>query len=231
MAGYGWDEYDVRTGGKHTVRDVQNHLDLTTQFVKVPGGEHGGNWGVRINGRLRDDAPPNMASTIVIYAGMEGSGLIQPGNAYEELGYKDTVELNGASEELGGFKMEITKGPSLNGHPISTHRSYRSRPLDRTMVKSHRVADHAVWQAKAILFQELQQSLESYTEEYGQENLPHPSQVFTIGTNEPQLGNFHLVQKVFRGNFQVMKLLPNFLTYSYIASLTFCTLLLPLLNR
>lgn len=74
MAGYGWEEYDVRTGGSQIIRDQGNMIDIQTQFVKVEGGEHGwshlnrfttlnkltdyllgGHWGVRITGTLRAD--------------------------------------------------------------------------------------------------------------------------------------------------------------------------------
>lgn len=41
MAGYGWEEYDVRTGGKQVIRDQGNHIDITTEFVKVEGGDNG----------------------------------------------------------------------------------------------------------------------------------------------------------------------------------------------
>lgn len=41
MHGYGWDEYDIRTGGKQVMRDVGNKVDIETSFVKVEGGEHG----------------------------------------------------------------------------------------------------------------------------------------------------------------------------------------------
>lgn len=41
MAGYGWEEYDVRTGGNQVIRDVGNQIDIQTQFVKVEGGENG----------------------------------------------------------------------------------------------------------------------------------------------------------------------------------------------
>jgi mannosyl-oligosaccharide glucosidase len=41
MAGYGWEEYDVRTGGSQLIRDQENKIDIQTQFVKVEGGENG----------------------------------------------------------------------------------------------------------------------------------------------------------------------------------------------
>lgn len=41
MAGYGWEEYDVRTGGRQVIRDRGNKVDITTEFVKVAGGDNG----------------------------------------------------------------------------------------------------------------------------------------------------------------------------------------------
>jgi Glycosyl hydrolase family 63 N-terminal domain len=41
MAGYGWEEYDVRVGGKQAIYDQGNKIDIQTEFVKVEGGEHG----------------------------------------------------------------------------------------------------------------------------------------------------------------------------------------------
>lgn len=50
MAGYGWEEYDVRTGGKQVIRDQGNHIDITTEFVKVEGGENGMGFWPRLYG-------------------------------------------------------------------------------------------------------------------------------------------------------------------------------------
>jgi mannosyl-oligosaccharide glucosidase len=57
MAGYGWEEYDVRTGGRQVIHDTGNKIDLTTEFVKVEGGMNGelayswGGLGYRMKGR------------------------------------------------------------------------------------------------------------------------------------------------------------------------------------
>src|ERR1700761_6777148 len=42
MAGYGWEEYDARNGGRQVIHDTGNKIDLVIDFVKVPGGQHGG---------------------------------------------------------------------------------------------------------------------------------------------------------------------------------------------
>jgi mannosyl-oligosaccharide glucosidase len=41
MVGYGWDDYDVRKGGRQTIHDEGNNIDIQTEFIKVEGGQHG----------------------------------------------------------------------------------------------------------------------------------------------------------------------------------------------
>jgi mannosyl-oligosaccharide glucosidase len=147
MAGYGWEEYDVRNGGRQTIHDTGNALDLTIDFIKAPGGTHGGSWGARIKGVPREDAPVPLASTIIFYAGMEGLGSLDMTNEKNELGYEGNVIIEGQSLDLGDFKIEVTEGPK-NKHPPPTHKSYEDKPLDRTMVTSLQVPEDVLWQAK-----------------------------------------------------------------------------------
>ena len=148
MAGYGWDEYDVRQGGRQTIHDAGNKIDITTEFVKFPGGEHGGSWGVRVKGTPREDAPEHLMSTVVFYASMEGLGSLGVANEPDELGYEGIVTMEGQTSELGKFNIDITPGPDSNAHPPATHETYGSKPLDRTMVASFQVPDEALWQTK-----------------------------------------------------------------------------------
>ncbi|KAI9822236.1 MAG: Processing alpha glucosidase I [Thelocarpon impressellum] len=201
MAGYGWDEYDVRKGGRHTVHDVGNHLDMQTEFVKVPGGSNGGSWAVRIKGTPREDAPPDLKTAVVFYAGMEGVGSLEVANEVDTTGYDDTVTLEGSTSGLGDFKIDITRGPATNSYPRSVHPSYQDKPLDRTMVSSKQVPDDGHWQAKTALFMEMKTDIDKYVAKYGEEDLPPPWQMFTI-PNEPGQGNLHFVEKVFEGPFE-----------------------------
>jgi mannosyl-oligosaccharide glucosidase len=41
MTGYGWDDYDARRGGRQTIHDEGNNIDIQTEFIKVEGGQHG----------------------------------------------------------------------------------------------------------------------------------------------------------------------------------------------
>jgi hypothetical protein len=41
LAGYTWTKHDGRTAGSQIIRDPLNNVVLTTEFLKVPGGERG----------------------------------------------------------------------------------------------------------------------------------------------------------------------------------------------
>lgn len=199
MAGYGWDEYDVRTGGHQIIHDAGNHIDITTSFVKIPGGTHGGSWAVRIKGVPRADAPPAHKSTVIFYATLEGIGSLQVANEKDHLGYEGDVTLLGSSPGLGDYKLVVTKGEG--SHPTMMHKSYNDKPLDRTIVNSFMAPEDILWQAKPWLFTKLKEEVDRYVAQYGQENPPPPWQVYTVAHN-PGVGNLHLIQKVFEGPFE-----------------------------
>lgn len=197
MAGYGWEEYDARNGGRQVIHDTGNKIDLTIDYVKVPGGQHGGSWAARIKGTPRDDAPANLVTSLIFYAGME---------AFGELGFQDadegeeTVALHGETAELGSFDI-LFSDSSENSAPPKSHPSWDSKPLDKPVLSSLHIPGDAIWQAKNIVFASMKQSVESLVQQYGQENMPPPWQAFTI-KHDPQAGNFHMVQKVFVGAFE-----------------------------
>ncbi len=51
---YTWTEYDTREGGVQVLKDSANNVQITTEFLKVAGGDHGGSWGARIKGEPID---------------------------------------------------------------------------------------------------------------------------------------------------------------------------------
>ena len=200
MEGYGWEEYDVRNGGRQVIHDAGNTLDLTIDFIKAPGGQHGGNWAARIRGEPREDAPAGLISTVVFYAGMDGLGSLEFTNDPQDLGHKETLTLHGQTSDLGDFDLAITPGLD-NSHPPRSHESYDTKPLDRTIAMSLQVPAEALWQAKNIAFSTMKPEIDSLLEHFGQEAMPPPWQTFTL-PNQIQDGNFHMVQKVFQGPFE-----------------------------
>lgn len=88
---YSWTEYDAREGGVQVLVDSKNNYEITTEFLKVAEGEHGGSWAARIKGKPIDpsespatiDGPANQRPgkraqiSLVFYAGMEGLGGLE----------------------------------------------------------------------------------------------------------------------------------------------------------
>ncbi|KAI2621643.1 glycoside hydrolase family 63 protein [Hypoxylon sp. NC1633] len=200
MAGYGWDEYDTRKGGVQHIHDAGNKIDITTEFVKIPGGGHGGSWAARIKGEPRSDAPEDLKTTVVFYVTSESLGdsveVVPDG---DDNGFEGDVTFVGNSEVLGDYKLVVTKG--TGDHPHSDHPVSAQRDLDKTTVQSISVPTEHLWQAKNILFQQLKASVDEVIKEYGAENAPPPWQVYNLG-NRLGAGNMHLVQKNFEGPFE-----------------------------
>ncbi|KAJ5984938.1 hypothetical protein N7522_012134 [Penicillium canescens] len=203
MAGYGWDEYDIRKGGRETIHDAGNNLDLTIDFIKVPGGQNGGSWGFRVKGVPREAASPDLPVSMIFYTTLEGLGHVgvETDTNEESSGIEGNVKLTGYSSELGDFSIDITTGPDSNKYPHFDHPSSTNRPLTNSLVGSVSFPEEQLWQAKGIYFTQLKNEVDKALEEYGQENMPPPAQLFTIKHN-PGQGNVHFVQKVFTGAFE-----------------------------
>ncbi|KAF2710732.1 glycoside hydrolase family 63 protein [Pleomassaria siparia CBS 279.74] len=200
LDGYGWDEYDVRSGGRQTIHDPGNRIDITTEFIKFPGGQHGGSWGARIKGTPRADASPDLRSTVVWYNTLQGLGSLEVVNEEEgSTGAEGDVLFKGQTVELGDFDVRITEGKG--DHPKTGHPSYDAKPLDRTFVHSVSLSDEALWQTKAVLFAHLKSEIDELIPKYPEDNPPPPAQVYTIA-HKPGRGNLHIVQKVFEGAFE-----------------------------
>ncbi|KAH8165269.1 hypothetical protein CIB48_g2978 [Xylaria polymorpha] len=178
MAGYGWEEYDTRKGGVQTIHDAKNQIDMTTMFVKIPGGAHGGSWAARIKGEPREDAPADLKTTVIFYLVTEGMDETIDVAEGAPTGFDEDVTFTGTSKHLGGYKLVVTKGKGA--HPTSDHPASVQRDLEKTVVHSDTVPLHHLWQAKKLFFQALQ------------EGLP----------NTAKSGNIQIVQKVFEGPFE-----------------------------
>ncbi|KAK4148144.1 glycoside hydrolase [Dichotomopilus funicola] len=201
MKGYGWEEYDPRRGGIQTIHDIQNGLDLTTSFVKVPGGAHGGNWAARIKGVLNDDAPKDQKTILVFYVTQEGSDSeLQALEGEDEKGYHGDVTLQGRSDSLGNYKLVVTKGEGVQ--PLSDHDLSNIRGPGQTVVQSLTYPEEHIWQAKPILFRQLKEGVDWLVEnKYDVQDPPPPWQVYLLD-NRPGSGNVHIVEKVFEGDFE-----------------------------
>lgn len=145
MAGYGWDAYDARKGGVQMIHDRGNGLDIETSFVKISEGA----WAARIKGSPREEGSDRMKSTVFLTLALEGSGSLEVQDAEqgEELGFEGDVVFSGNTPDLGDFDLKIIERGS-NKHPVHSHPTIATKPLDRTFVHSIDAPEEALWQGK-----------------------------------------------------------------------------------
>ncbi|KAI7821737.1 glycoside hydrolase [Gamsiella multidivaricata] len=106
---YGWLKNDGRTFGVQQLKDTRNNVELKTEFIKVPGGDHGGSWGVRISGKpIRKEKPMSIAG--LYYIGIDGEGQFKL--VPENFKVTSPIVFDGDAKDLGDFEfvLEQTKG-------------------------------------------------------------------------------------------------------------------------
>jgi len=193
MQGYGWTAYDTRVGGSQTLHDQQLHIDLTTDFLKTQEGD---SWAIRVSGVPRPDAPANVKTTVILHAAVEKedkSKSLVCGDQDNGFKRRENVETTcrGEIPALGSFEFHVV-GDGQN------------KPLHDTAVKSIKVSEDDIWQAKCksgilgnrILNADVQTAV-------------FTSQIrATAGAgvaidNTPGHGNMHFIQMTFEGPFSV----------------------------
>lgn len=143
MARYGWTTYDTRKGGTQIFEDVQNKIDITTEFIKISDGPSAGNWGLRIKGVPRKDAPIQMPTSVVFYVGMESMDTCKKCKlvSSEQVGPAEDTSIHAANlwiehPQLGTAGIHIPASVQGNGRH------------EGMVVKSMNVSDDQLWQAR-----------------------------------------------------------------------------------
>ncbi|NXU55680.1 MOGS glucosidase, partial [Turnix velox] len=99
LARYGWLMHDGENFGVQEIRD--GDLLLKTEFVKRPGGEHGGDWSWRVTARVEGKGGPVPLLSLFFYIATDGQGTLEP-----HLENKTRLAaVTGMSEELGHFTL------------------------------------------------------------------------------------------------------------------------------
>ncbi|KAI9495104.1 glycoside hydrolase [Zychaea mexicana] len=202
IKGYGYHKHDGRRYGLQTINDGPSNIAITTEFVKIPGGEHGGNWGVRIHGVPMKDQVPSITS-IIFYMGLEGEGSMDIVSKISKKGLESPVRLEGDTPDLGDFEFKIVDGP-LNNVPGPGIQ----QDLSRTQWWGLQTPENEVWKAKDIIMPNLLLSARErlMQESNQQEALDKPYAYFTLKNElteeEDEIANLYAFQKVFKGEFQ-----------------------------
>ncbi|CDH50432.1 glycoside hydrolase family 63 protein [Lichtheimia corymbifera JMRC:FSU:9682] len=201
LNGYGYHQHDGRSYGMQQIKDGPSNVQITTEFIKVPGGDHGGDWGVRIRGEPMNSQVPS-TTTIIFYAGLEGQGSMDIVSKLSRKGLKSPIQIEGDTPDLGDFEIEIVDGP-LNVSPEQGI----DQDLSRTQWWGLQVKEGDIWRAKDIIMPRLLMSArEKIAKGSPEDAMAHPYSYFTLDNTlteeEDEVANMYAFQKIFHGQFQ-----------------------------
>ncbi|XP_042664250.1 mannosyl-oligosaccharide glucosidase isoform X1 [Tyto alba] len=109
LSRYGWLMHDGENFGAQELRD--GGLLLTTEFVKRPGGEHGGDWSWRVTARAEAGGGPAPLLSLFFYVATDEQGTLEP---RLENGTR-LAAVTGATEELGRFTLTFLRPTAGSG--------------------------------------------------------------------------------------------------------------------
>ncbi|XP_038600433.1 LOW QUALITY PROTEIN: mannosyl-oligosaccharide glucosidase [Tachyglossus aculeatus] len=98
-----WERHDGRSFGRQRIRD--GPLLLTTEFLKRPGGRHGGDWSWRVTARTQGAGAPALLS-LFFYAATDGQGRLRA---------EPAAGARGRTEELGDFRLTLLPPTDADG--------------------------------------------------------------------------------------------------------------------
>lgn len=148
----------------------------------------------------REGAPADLKTMLHYYIANDDAGLpLAIQEEGEENGFKGDVSFKGKSKDLGAFKIVVTKGEG--DHPTSDHELAQERHGDSTIVRSMSVPRELAWQARGIVYRQIQESVETVSKVYKPDDIIPPWAVYQL-VNHPGAGNVQLVQKIFEGAFE-----------------------------
>ncbi|KAI0807266.1 glycoside hydrolase [Fomes fomentarius] len=203
LQGYSWAEYDPREGGVQMIKDGPNNVKITTEFLKVPGGDYGGSWAARVKGEPINPALPSRISPI-FYFGLEGLGGIEMETEEDENGIEGPIVYTGSTPDLDDFTIRVVEGPSNTLVTEGPHASTFAHRTGKAHLLSLRVPPGQVWQAK----EHIQKNLIKYAQEVingyreAKQGYPDPAFVFQLPDEFYSSSNLFAIQKHYNGPFQ-----------------------------
>ncbi|CCA74001.1 related to ER glucosidase I [Serendipita indica DSM 11827] len=198
---YTWTEHDMRQGGVQVIKDGKNNVNIKIEWLKVPGGDHGGSWAARIHGTPIVPAKPLRVS-LIYYFGLEGLGSLDWKSDENDDGITGPIHLSGSSPDLGEFTIRIeddinNRSPMYGGHS----EDFKVR-LGKTHYFGHAMPSGDVWKAKEYLYQHIGYRAQEIVMPYkGEQIMPDPSFTLTMGNVIAKDSNFYAIQKTYEGPF------------------------------
>lgn len=199
---FSWVAYDPRVGGKETIIDHENNINLTISFVKSHDGK---NWATRIDGEAID---PNKKTAISIITYMNQnigantkSKKTKPYLKLNKPILNNDLEFSGYSSELDKYSINFTDnfGSYFEESSLPTMEIAPGSDSSKTSHVSLTIPDEEVWKAKDVFQTLLTDSITEILAEQGENlNAAYTPSILTLrNIHNFAAGNFHFIQKTF----------------------------------
>ncbi|KAF8803526.1 glycoside hydrolase [Phlegmacium glaucopus] len=200
---YTWTEYDAREGGVQVIKDSLNNVKLTTEFLKVAGGDHGGSWAARIKGEPIDQEKPSRISTI-FYFGLEGLGGLDMETDEKDDGITGEIKLTGSTPQLDEFTIRVVDGDVNHAVTSGPHADAFQARIGKTHFIGRPLKEGDMWQANQAIMKSILDHARDVLVPYQDSSLgaPDPSFVLQLSDDVYTSSNLYAVQKMFDGPFQ-----------------------------
>ncbi|GAA5950730.1 hypothetical protein JCM21900_000496 [Sporobolomyces salmonicolor] len=219
---YTFTEHDGRGAGKEVIKDPLNNVELTIQFLKVPGDEHGAfTWAVRIEGKPLQEGQVSRISLINYFGNDSPLGFLELENDEDDEGLEGAIKLKGTTQGLGEYTIRIVDHELNSEITPGPHAEDFGDRLDRTHFFGTPAPAGQVWQAKSTSFLPVRlpsidldicvdafmNAIITHSRElltpYGQQDPIDPAILFTL-PNEVRYGaNMYGFQRTYQGHWGV----------------------------
>ncbi|KNE71673.1 hypothetical protein AMAG_16227 [Allomyces macrogynus ATCC 38327] len=145
---YGYHVHDGREYALQHLNDTANNLRFTTEVIKRPGGQHGGDWVARIRGEPLDPTQP-MSTSFLFYAGLDGNGKGHGLPTRDASGQH--LLLNGESNELGEFSVFLCVDPKSAIPPPFSNPALGDQSWETPRFATFSLPKNNVWKIKDLI--------------------------------------------------------------------------------
>ncbi|KAF8968399.1 glycoside hydrolase [Flammula alnicola] len=200
---YTWTEYDTREGGVQVIKDSFNNVKITTEFLKVAGGNHGGSWAARIKGEPINKEKFSRISTI-FYFGLEGIGGLSMETEENENGITGEIQLAGSTPQLDEFTIRVVDSAENRYINSGPHVEAFKERIGKTHFVGRPVKPGDIWQAGQYLMKSILDCARELIGPYQDPVIgaPDPSFLLHLPDDIYMGSNLYGVQKFFDGPFQ-----------------------------